>query len=67
MIVVKKPVGLNCGSGRGRVVGSVPPAPGGGKCSGIMHRIDLSRLEEGLGHEGFECCVCRRRVKRVPS
>lgn len=66
MVVVRQPVGVNCGSGSGRVVGSVPPAKGGGKCRGLMRRIDLSRLEDGLGHEGFMCDACGRRLKYVP-
>lgn len=33
---------------------------------GVLFRVDLSRLEEGLGHEGFECDRCRYRVKYVP-
>lgn len=65
MTVVRQPVGVNCGSGSGRVVGSIPPAKGGGKCSGLMRRIDLSRLEEGLGHEGYECDKCGRRLKYI--
>ena len=66
MVIVREPVGVNCGSGLGRVVGSIPPAKGGGKCNGIMRRINLSRMEDGLGHEGFECDRCSRRVKFVP-
>lgn len=66
MVVVHKPVGVACGTGR-TVHGGVPPAKGGGKCGGVMNRITLSRLEEGLGHEGFECTECHRRVKYVPS
>jgi len=65
MVVVRKPVGVACGS-KGRTVrGGVPPAKGGGDCGGVMNRITLSRLEEGLGHEGFECTTCHRRVKYV--
>lgn len=37
------------------------------RCSGAMWRLDLSRLEEGLGHEGFACDKCGLRVKYVPS
>ena len=55
MTVVRKPVGLVCAA---RVAGK--------KCGGVMGRIDLSRLEEGLHHEGFECAACHRRVKYVP-
>lgn len=63
--IVREPVGVNCSSASGRVEGSIPPAKGGGKCRGVMGRITLSRLEEGLGHEGFECTSCHRRVKYV--
>lgn len=65
-LIVRKPVGINCSGMSGRVVGSIPPSPGGGKCRGTMNRLTLSRLEEGLGHEGFECASCGRRVKYVP-
>jgi len=51
-IVVRKPVGIKC----------TQP-----KCGGLVVRVDLSRLEEGLGHEGFECRKCHRRVKYVPE
>lgn len=64
-IVVRKPVGVNCNGLTVR--GGIPSAAGGGKCGGVMMRKDLSRLEEGLGHEGFECNVCHRRVKYVPK
>jgi hypothetical protein len=66
-VVVRKPVGVNC-SGQGpHVVGSIFPAKGATpRCRGVMGRITLSRLEEGLGHEGFECDKCGRRVKYVP-
>lgn len=67
MTVTREPVGINCGTGSGRVVGSIPPSSGGGKCGGLMARITLSRLEEGLGHEGFECQSCGRRVKYAPK
>lgn len=36
-------------------------------CKGTLWRITLSRLEERLGHEGFKCAKCMRRVKYVPS
>ncbi len=51
-VIVRKPVEtVRCGAG----------------CAGVLMRVGLSRLEEGLGHEGFECDVCRRRVKYVPE
>lgn len=34
---------------------------------GVMCRLTLSRLEEGLGHEGFQCDKCGVKVKRVPA
>ena len=36
-------------------------------CGGVLARVTLSRLEEGLGHEGFRCDKCGRGVKRVPE
>lgn len=36
------------------------------KCNGVLMRQTLSRIEEGLGHEGFMCDACGRRVKYVP-
>lgn len=36
-------------------------------CRGVLMRQTLSRLEEGLGHEGFKCDKCNRRVKYVPK
>ncbi len=65
-VIVRKPVGVGCGSQSRLVVGGIYPAKGGGKCGGVMLRLTLSRIEEGLGHEGFECTVCKRRVKYVP-
>ncbi len=65
-VIVRKPVGIGCGSKARRVVGSIEPAKGGGACDGTMLRLTLSRIEEGLGHEGFECTKCHRRVKYVP-
>ena len=66
MLVVRKPVGVCC-SGQGHhVVGAIWPAKGATPmCRGVMGRVTLSRLEEGLGHEGFECDKCHRRVKYV--
>lgn len=65
--IVRKPVGINCSSTRPIAGNLLLAAPGGNpKCPGVMSRIDLSRLEEGLGHEGFECSSCHRRVKYVP-
>ncbi len=37
------------------------------ECKGVLWRVDLSRLEEGLGHEGYKCDVCKRTVKYVPK
>lgn len=34
---------------------------------GVMVRIHLSRIEEGLGHEGFQCDVCGEKAKYVPK
>lgn len=63
-VITNKPVGVNCGNRL--VIGGVPAAPGGNKkCQGLMARVTLSRLEEGLGHEGFVCTSCKRRVKYV--
>lgn len=61
------PVGIGCGSTSRLVVGALPPVKGGRKCGGLMNRVTLSRLEESLGHEGFECAKCGRRIKRVPK
>lgn len=36
------------------------------KCRGIMWRVDLSRLEEALGHEGYRCDTCGARIKTIP-
>ncbi len=36
-------------------------------CRGVLRRVTLSRLEEGLGHEGFDCDKCGRRLKYVPT
>lgn len=37
------------------------------KCKkGVLFRVTLSRLEEGLGHEGFRCDPCGYAVKYVP-
>lgn len=36
-------------------------------CRGIMWRVDLSRLEESLGHCGYRCDTCGARVKTVPQ
>lgn len=57
MIVVRKPVGVTC---------SACVKAGRPRSASVMLRISLSRLEEGLGHEGFECNVCHTRVKYVP-
>jgi hypothetical protein len=34
---------------------------------GVMIRINLSRIEEGLGHEGYRCDRCGHTIKRVPE
>lgn len=39
----------------------------GARCCGVLMRQTLSRLEEGLGHEGFKCESCGRMVKYVPQ
>lgn len=57
MKIVRKPVGINCA--KCCKVARRPP--------GVMVRINLSRLEEGLGHEGFQCGKCGERVKYVPA
>jgi len=31
-----------------------------------LMRVSLSRLEEGLGHEGFKCDNCKTLVRVVP-
>lgn len=36
-------------------------------CRGLMWRIDLSRLEEALGHCGYQCDTCGLRIKTVPQ
>lgn len=66
--IVRTPVGVNCSGHGHHVVGSIPPAKGATpRCMGVMFRLTLSRLEEGLGHEGFQCDKCGRRVKYVPE
>lgn len=50
--VTSEPVKINCGKN---------------KCKGVLWRVDLSRLEEGLKHEGYKCDVCGRKVKYVPK
>lgn len=66
-LIVREPVGVNCSSTKSGVAGMLPAAKGGpDACRGAMARIDASRLEEGLGHELFECDACHRRVKYVP-
>jgi len=34
--------------------------------AGVLCRVTLSRLEEGLGHEGFKCNACDYALKYVP-
>lgn len=34
---------------------------------GVLWSVQLSRLEEGLGHEGYACDKCRNRIKYVPK
>jgi len=66
--IVNKLVGVNCSGHGHHVATSIPPAKGATpRCMGVMFRITISRLEEGLGHEGFECDKCGRRVKYVPE
>jgi hypothetical protein len=49
-VIVRKPLGVGCP-----------------KCKkGVLFRVTLSRLEEGLGHEGFRCDPCGYAVKYVP-
>lgn len=66
-LIVREPVGVNCSNKTPRVVDSIPAPPGGGECRGVLARITLSRLEEGLLHEGYQCTDCHRRVKYVPK
>jgi len=67
-VITNKPVGVNCNAKKPAVVGALYSAPGGdNKCPGVMFRRDLSRIEEGLGHEGYMCDKCGRRVKYVPK
>lgn len=47
--------------------GEVPVGCPKAKCKGVLFRVELSRLEEGLGHEGFRCETCGHTVKRVPE
>lgn len=54
-VITRKPVELAC------------PACAKNKKYGVMARVTLSRLEEGLGHEGFECYSCHYRLKYVPK
>jgi hypothetical protein len=49
------------------IVKNPPGATCPDKCDGLLMRYTLSRLEEGLGHEGFECDRCRKRLKYVPQ
>lgn len=38
------------------------------KCKkGICFRVDVSRLEEGLGHEKFRCDHCGAMFKIIPK
>jgi hypothetical protein len=55
-IVTHKPVGVGC-----------PACHKAKRLHGVMFRLTLSRLEEGLGHEGFECDKCGERIKYVPK
>lgn len=34
---------------------------------GTLWAVQLSRLEEGLGHEGYACDKCGHRIKYVPK
>lgn len=66
--ITTKPVGVNCNAKKPSVVGAIYSAPGGDdKCPGVMFRATLSRIEEGLGQEGYMCSHCGRRVKYVPK
>jgi hypothetical protein len=71
-VATTESVGLTCSSMGSRIVGSIPPAPNPrvrrSKCGGLMQRLShgLSRLEQFLSHELFECSSCKRRVKMVP-
>ena len=67
-IIVTRPVGVNCSAKARRVQDSLPAAQGGSDtCPGVMFRLNLSRIEEGLGQEGFMCDKCGRRVKYIPK
>ena len=54
--IVRKPVGVGC-----------PACAKAKRLHGVMFRLTLSRLEEGLGHEGFQCDKCGERIKYVPE
>lgn len=49
--ITHKPVPVNCPK----------------RCRGVMFAQHLSRLEEGLGHEGYKCDKCGYAVKYVPK
>jgi hypothetical protein len=36
------------------------------KCTGLPMRVDVSRLEEAMGHEVHQCDVCGQRFKYIP-
>jgi hypothetical protein len=55
--IVRKPVSVSCAA----CIKYKRRPPG------VMFRLTLSRLEEGLGHEGFECDKCGERVKYMPQ
>jgi hypothetical protein len=66
-MITTKPVSVACGTNGRGIVGQIPLTPGGGACAGVLLRITLSRIEEGLGQEGFLCDTCGRKVKYIPK
>lgn len=56
-VISKPPKSASCPKCKG------PPFRQGG----VMFRVDLSRLEEGLGHEAWRCDKCGYVVKYVPK
>lgn len=51
--ITNKPVPVSC--------------PNSKTCRGVLFRMTLSRLEEGLGHEGYKCDKCGHKIKHVPK
>lgn len=37
------------------------------KCGGVCHRVDLSRVEEGMGFTGHRCDRCRTLYVVIPG